>query len=302
MAITTSTIVDALDLNLNEMFQDGLAGLRNKEEYSKVFNVLNSNKAVEKDSYMSGFGAMPEKAEGAAATYDVTKAGISETYTNKTYALGYEITEEAIEDNQHAPETFNRYPQLLSQSAMETAEITSFNVFNNGFTTNGYDSVPLFSALHPTVDGSTWANTPSTQADLSLTSITAGLTTVEKYTDERGLKRVMKAVLLLVPADLWNVADELLKSEYKPYTGNNERNALQAKDLQYFVGHYLTDTDAWFLLSQKGEHQLKFFWRVKLGKLRKTVDADTTNLKHLARMRFSVGYSHAVGTYGSSGA
>jgi len=300
MAIQSSTIVDALDANLNEMFQDGLKSW--DDEYTKIFNVGDSDKQSEKDSYESGFVQMPEKSEGSAATYDTILPGISKTYTHKTYALGYEITEEGVEDNLRTPETFNKLPQALNRSATETVEVTSANIFNTGFTTNGFDGVPLFDADHPTLDGGTQANTPSVQADLSITSLTAGLTTIEKFVDEKGLKRPTKAVTLAVPTDLWNVADELVKSDFKPYTANNEINAIQRKDLQYFVWHYLTDTDAWFLLSEKEQHKLKFFWRVRLGELKRGTDFDSTNLKHLARMRFSVGYSHYMGTYGTSGA
>lgn len=300
MAINRAAIVDALDANLNQMFQDGLESWG--EEYSKIFNVANSTKQSEIDSYETGFAAMPEKTEGAAATYDTIYAGIKKTYTHLTYALGYEITEEAIEDNLQTPETFNKLPQALNRSGIETVEVSSFNVFNNGFSTAGFDGKYLFATDHPNIGGGSQGNTPSTQADLSVASLTAGLTAVEKFTDERGLKRPMKAKTLLVAVDNWAVAEELIGSEYKPYTGNNEVNALQKKDLQYFVGHYLTDADAWFLLAEKGAHQLKFFWRVKLGALRRGTDFDSTNLKHLARMRFSVGYSHWMGTYGSSGA
>ena len=300
MAINLNVIVDALDANLNQMFQDGLKSW--PEEYSKVFNVAGSDKNAEKDSYESGFATMPEKSEGVAATFDTILAGISQTYNHKTYALGYEITEEAVEDNLRTPETFNKLPQALNRSAIETIEVTAANIFNNGFSTTGFDGVSLFSTLHPNLDATTQANRPSTDADLSVTSMTAGLTTIEKYVDERGLKRPTKAVMLAIPVDSWNVAEELLGSEYKPYTANNEVNALQQKDLRYFVWHYLTDTDAWFLLSEKAEHMLKFFWRVRLGALRRGTDFDSTNLKHLARMRFSVGYSHWMGTYGTQGA
>lgn len=300
MAISTSTIVDSLDANLNEMWQDGLT--KWPEEYSKYMNVESSDKQSEKESYESGFGLMPVKTEGTAATYDTIFPGVAETYTHLTYALGYEITEEAVEDNLRTPETFDKLPQALNRSAIETIEITSANVINNGFSTIGFDGVVLFSTAHPTLEGGTQSNTPSTQADLSVTSLTSGLTTVEKFVDERGLKRPMKAVMLMVPVDSWNVAEELIESGYKPYTANNEVNALQKKDLQYFVNHYMTDTDMWVLLAEKGNHMLKFFWRVKLGALRRGTDFDSTNLKHLARMRFSVGYSHYMGTYGSSGA
>lgn len=302
MAITRNTIVDALDANLNEMFQDGTKSWG--EEYSKIFNVETSDKQSEKDSYESGFGLMPEKSEGVAATYDTIYSGISKTYTHTTYALGYEITEEAIEDNLRTPETFNKLPQALNRSAIETVEVTAINVINNGLagSTTGFDGKALFATDHPTLDGNTQANKPTTDADLSVTSLTDAITAIEKFEDERGLKRPTKAETLLVPVDLWNTAEELLGSEYKPDTANNNINSLQKKDLRYFVSHYLTDTDGWAVLADKPNHMLKFFWRVRLGALRRGTDFDSTNLKHLARMRFSCGYSHWMGTYGSKGA
>ena len=300
MSITRATIVDALDANLNEMHQDGLNGWGN--EYQTIFNVGSSDKQSEVDSYESGFGAMPEKTEGASATYDVIYPGISKTYTHLTYALGYEITEEAIEDNLRTPETFNKLPQALARSAEETVEITAAAILNNGFSTNGFDGVPLFSTAHPLLGGGTQSNRPTVDADLSVTSLTAALTAIEKLVDERGLKSPVKASRLVIPTDSWNLGVELLDSGFKPYVANNEVNALQKKELTWFVYHYLTDTDCWILLTEKIGHKLKFFWRVKPGALRKSTDFDSTNLKHLQRMRFSVDYSHYMGTYGSPGA
>lgn len=299
MPITTGQIVDTLDANLNEMFQDGLTSWG--EEYTQIFNIESSDKQSEKDSYETGFVTMPEKAEGVAATYDTISPGISKNYAHKTYALGYEITEEAIEDNLRTTETFNKLPQALIRSAIETVEVTAANIFNNGFSTAGFDGVSLFNESHPNIGGGTQANRPSTDVDLSVTSLTAALTAIEKYTDEKGLKRPTRGRLLVVPTDLWNTAEELLGSEFKPFVANNEVNALQVKELQYFIWHYLTDTDAWFLLAEKAAHKLKFFWRVRLGQLRRGTDFDSTNLKHLSRMRFSVGHSHWMGTYGTSG-
>lgn len=298
--ITTGQIVDFLDANLNDGFQDGLK--RWPEEYSQVFNVADNDKQSVKDSYESGFPAMPIKAEGVAATYARVIPGIKATYTHKTYAMGYEITEEAIEDNLHTPETFSKLPDALSGAAMETVEVTAANVFNNGFSTTGFDGVVLFSTSHPLLAGGTQSNKPSTDADLSVTSLINGITAFGQFVDEQGLHRALSPKQLLVSVDNWAVAQELTNSEYKPYTANNERNAIMSKNLEPVINHYLTDTDAWFLLADKSEHHLKFFWRVRLGALRKSTDFDSTNLKHLSRMRFSVGYSHYIGTYGTQGA
>lgn len=301
MAINRSNISNALDVSLNEVFMDNMKSF--KEEYSQVFNVLGSTKQSEKDGYLTGFGMMPEKTEGANATYDQIYEGAATTYTHKTYALGYELVEEALEDNQHVPATFNKFPEALARSARETVEVVAANIFNNGFSNSytGYDGLELFSTAHVAADGSTWANEPSTNVDLGVSSLAAALTAVGKFTDERGLKRPTTGAKLVVPVDLWQTAKELLQSEYKPGTANNDVNAL--KDvLSWFQWHYLTDTDAWFVLADKKDTKLKFFWRRRPGALRRGTDFDSTNLKHLLTMRFSVGWSHAMGTYGCTGA
>lgn len=299
MAINLSSIVDALDLNLNEMFQDGLQ--KWPEEYSKVFNVENSDKQTEKDSYESGFGLVPVKTEGRTATYDAILPGIKVTYTHLTYALGYEITEEAIEDNQRTPETFAKLPAALDRSAMETVEVSAWSVFNNGFSTAGFDGKALFATDHPLLQGGTQSNKPSVDADLSVTSLSAALTAIEKLVDERGLKRPLRAANLVIPIDYWKTARELLDSDYIPESANNAINALQSKKLALIESHYITDTNAWFLVADKAQHFLKFFWRVRPGALRRGTDFDSTNLKHLLRMRFSYGWSHYFGTYGTQG-
>lgn len=297
--ITTGQMVDFLDANLNEGWQDGME--RWPEEYDAIFNVQTSKKQSEKDSYETGFGPMPVKPEGTPAVYDSTMPGISVKYTHLTYALGYEITEEAIEDNLHTPETFSKLPEALLGSAEETIEITAANVYNNGFTQNGFDGVSLFNTAHPLIGGGTQSNTLSTAADLSVTSLMAGITTFGKFLDERGLHKKLKPELLAVAVDNQFVAEELLKSEYKPYTGDNEINTIKSKELKFTVNHYFTNAEYWFLLAAKAMLKIKFFWRVKPGALRRGTDFDSTNLKHLQRMRFSCGWSHYIGSFGVNG-
>ncbi len=300
MAVTTQgQITEALDANLNSLHQDGLD--RHVPEYTVIYNVLNSTKSTERETYESGFGAMPEKPEGTPVTYSTIIPGIAKNFVMVSYGLGYEITEEAIDDNLRTQDTFNKFPELLAASGMETVEVTSANIFNNGFTDNGFDGVPLFSTSHPKLGGGTHSNKPAVDADLSVTTLTAGFTAIDQYTDEMSLTMKTKAATLAVAPDNWNIIFELLQSDYKPYTANNERNALMTKNVDPFIWHYLTDPDAWFLIAEKTNHNLKFYWRKKPGRLRRGNDFDTFNLKHVQSMRFDVDYSHHKGTYGSSG-
>lgn len=270
--------------------------------YDKIFNVDTSTKKEEKDSAVHGFGLMPSKAEGMGITYEDPAQGYDVTYTHVTYGMGFRVTEEMWEDDLYGK--IKKLPKALAKSAMHTVEQACANIFNNGFVTtynSGGDSKALFATDHPLVGGGTQANTPAVAADLTVSSLQAAITAIEEMTDDNGIVLTLKPKTLLVPTALKWTAKELLKSEKKPGTADNDINALADEDLGYTTWPYLTDDDAWFLLTEKDEHELNFFWRRKLDTDDES-DFDTGDLKFKATMRFSVKWSDYRGTYGSPGA
>lgn len=289
-------IANGLRAILFEKFKD------RPEEYRQIFNIHESKKKEEKDSAISGFGIMPIKQEGVGILYDDPIQGYDITYTHVTYGLGFRVTQEMWEDDQYGK--IKKMPQALARSARHTIEQTCANIFNNGFVTtynSGGDAKALFATDHPLSGGGTYGNRPSVAADLSVSSLQAAIQSMEETPDDRGLILAIKPKILVVPPALKWTARELLDSENKPYTGDNEKNAFLDEDLNYFVWHYLTDDDAWFLLSDKDDHELNFFWRRKLD-TEHDGDFDTGDLKFKATMRFSVKWTDWRGTYGSPGA
>lgn len=272
---------------------------RRPEEYSRVFNVMNSGRNFETDSQIEGLGSMPQKQEGAAITYDSAKEGYQKTYTHASYGMGFRITKEMRQDD--LSDKIMKLPKALGTSAHQTVESTAADLFNNGFSTvTGGDSKALFVTDHPSKSGQTaLSNTLATAADLSATSLKDALIDFEDTLDARGLPLLQNAQTLIVPnAGRWT-AQELLKSRQKPGSADNDFNPLAEADLSWMVWHYLTDNDAWFLAGDI--HFLKFFWRQKL-QFDSTVDFDSEDAKFKATMRFSLGHSDWRGMYGVPGA
>lgn len=272
------------------------------DEYSQVFNVYDSDKKEEVDSSISGFGLMPVKTEGQSITYDDPIQGYDVTYSHVTYGLGFRVTKEMYEDDLY--DKIRKMPKALAKSARATVEQAAANIFNYGFVTtynSGGDAKALFATDHPLTGGGTAGNTPAVAADLTVSSLQAAITAMEETTDDRGLLLAVKPKLLVVPSELKWTARELLESKQKPGSEYNDINALAGDDLSYMVWHYLTDPDAWFLLADKDDNELNFFWRERL-KTQSEVDFDTNDIKFKATMRFSVKWSDWRGTYGSPGA
>ena len=272
------------------------------DEYAQVFNLEDSSHAYEEDIEVAGLGQFVSKPEGTSVTYDDPFQSGRKRYTHTTFGLGFRVTNELYNDDLYG--VIKRMPQALARSAHQTIEVQAWNVFNNAINSTiqiGFDGQPLISTTHLNIKqtGGPYTNSLSTAADLSVTSLQQAIQILEQTTDDRDLNLMLKPKLLVVPVVQKWMARELLHSEYKPQTADNEINSLQDEELSYLVAHYLTGTHEWFLLSDKAEHYLKFFWRQKM-KLDNDDDFDTGDAKFKATMRFSVGFSGWRGIVGNS--
>jgi phage major head subunit gpT-like protein len=253
---------------------------------------------------LSGFSAAPVKNEGSAIAYDNGQEAWTSRYTHETIALGFSLTEEAIEDNLY-DSLSARYTKALARAMAYTKQVKAAAVLNNGFTSgyNGGDGTTLFSASHPLVSGGTNSNIPTTPADLNETSLEAAVIQIAAWTDERGLLIAAKPRKLIVPPALQFVATRLLETELRVGTTDNDINALKNNGSipeGYTVNHFLTDTNAWFLTTDV-PNGMKHFVRTPLQQSMDG-DFDTGNVRYKARERYSFGWSDPLGMYGSAGA
>lgn len=302
MAISRAQLLKELLPGLNALF--GLEYETYGEEHKEIFATETSERSFEEETKLSGFSAAPVKNEGSAIAYDNAQEAWSARYQHETIALGFSLTEEAIEDNLY-DSLSARYTKALARGMAYTKQVKAANVLNNGFSSSytGGDGVSLFSASHPLVSGGTNSNQPVTAADLNETSLEAAVIQIAQWTDERGLLIAAKPKKLIVPPSLMFVATRLLETELRVSTNNNDINAIKNNGSipgGYAVNHFLTDTNAWFLTTDV-PNGLKHFVRIPLS-TGMDGDFDTGNVRYKARERYSFGWSDPLGIYGSQGA
>ena len=302
MAISRAQLLKELLPGLNALF--GLEYARYGEEHKEVYETETSERSFEEETKLSGFSAAPVKNEGSAIAYDNAQEVFTARYNHETIALGFSLTEEAIEDNLY-DSLSSRYTKALARAMAYTKQTKAAAILNNGFDTDyaGGDGQPLFSASHPLVSGGVNSNIPTTAADLNETSLEAAVIQIAAWTDERGLLIAAKPRKLVVPPSLMFVATRLLETELRVSTADNDINALKSNGSipeGYTVNHFLTDTDAWFLTTDV-PNGLKHFVRTPMQNSMDG-DFDTGNVRYKARERYSFGWSDPLGMYGSEGA
>jgi hypothetical protein len=301
MAISRAQLLKELLPGLNALF--GMEYARYGEEHKEIYESESSERSFEEETKLSGFSAAPVKSEGSAIAYDNAQEAWTTRYTHETIALGFSITEEAIEDNLY-DSLSSRYTKALARAMAYTKQVKAAAVLNNGFSTAypGGDGVSLFNTNHPLVSGGVNANTPSTQVDLNETSLEAAIIQIAAWTDERGLLIAAKPKKMIVPPSLMFVAKRLLDTELRVESADNDINAIKQMGAipgGYTVNHWLTDTNAWFLTTDV-PNGMKHFVRTPLQNSMDG-DFDTGNVRYKARERYSFGWSDPLGMWGTSG-
>ena len=302
MAISRAQLLKELLPGLNALF--GLEYAKYGEEHKEIYETETSERSFEEETKLSGFSAAPVKNEGQAIAYDNGQEAWTARYNHETIAMGFSLTEEAIEDNLY-DSLSARYTKALARSMAYTKQVKAAAVLNNGFSSSytGGDGVALFSASHPLVSGGTNSNIPTTPADLNETSLEAAVIQISLWTDERGLLIAAKPKKLIVPPALQFVATRLLETELRVGTNDNDINALKnngSVSEGYTINHFLTDTNAWFLTTDV-PNGMKHFVRTPLQQSMDG-DFDTGNVRYKSRERYSFGWSDPLGMYGSQGA
>jgi hypothetical protein len=272
-------------------------------EYTKLFDSFKDSKAFVEDVGISSFGLAVQKPEGAPISYDSERQAFITRYQHVTYALGFIITREIMEDDQYAV-VGERKAQGLAFSMRQTKEIVGANVYNR-YNTAGFvggDGVTLLSAVHPNLAGGTWSNQIGTAADLSEAALEQAVIDIAGFTNDRGLLIAVRPKTLIIPRQLMFEAKRILGSDGRVGTDNNDLNAIKNMGLipETVVNHYLTDTDAWFIRTDV-KHGMKYFER-RGDSFDMDNDFDTENAKYKATARYSFGWTDPRGIYGSPGA
>ena len=300
--ITRNKLQKELVPGLNALF--GLEYKQYPEQYKDIYTIESSDRAFEEEVKLGGFSAAPVKREGEAMMFDTAGEAWTARYQHETIALGFPITEEALEDNLYGA-LGRRYTKALARSMMHTKNTKGAAVLNNAFNANYTwgDGVTLCNTAHPLMNGGVNSNRPTTGADLAETSLEAAAIAISKWTDERGLLIQAMPKRLVIPTDLQFTATRILKTELRVSTADNDINAMKTNGTipeGYKVNNFLTDPNAWFIMTDVPDG-LKMFQRVAMS-TGMDGDFETGNARYKARERYSFGVSDPLGVYGSPGA
>jgi hypothetical protein len=302
MAISRAQLLKELLPGLNALF--GMEYKTYGEQHKEIYETESSERSFEEETKLSGFSAAPVKNEGSAIAYDNAQEAWTARYNHETIALGFSLTEEAIEDNLY-DSLSARYTKSLARAMAYTKQVKAAATLNNGFTAGyvGGDGVVLFSTSHPLVSGGVNSNTPAVPADLNETSLENAVIQIAAWTDERGLLIAAKPKKLIAPPALQFVATRLLETKLRVGTTDNDINAIENNGSipdGYTINNYLVDVNAWFLTTDV-PNGLKHFVRTPLSNSMDG-DFDTGNVRYKSRERYSFGWSDPLGMYGSPGA
>ena len=302
MAISRNQLVKELEPGLNALF--GLEYKQYENQSAEIYTTESSDRAFEEEVMLSGFAQAQVKPEGSGVTYDNAQETFTARYTNETIALAFAITEEAIEDNLY-DRLASRYTKALARSMAQTKQVKAVNPLNNGMPGGSFtsgDGVTLFNTAHPTLAGS-FQNTLTTAADLNETSLEQSMIDIAALTDERGLKIAAKAVKMIIPSALQFTAERLMASAGRVGTADNDINAIRSMGMipqGYSVNNFLTDTDAFFIITDV-PNGMKHFERTPMT-TKMEGDFDTGNVRYKARERYVFGVSDYRGVFASPGA
>jgi phage major head subunit gpT-like protein len=318
LTMVRNQFFQAMSVDVAHNFIEFLDLRQKAVQFRSIFNVHPSRKAYEDAVHYAGFGPAQPKNEGEAVVYDNLVQGGTRRYVHQTYGLGVRMSYELMQDDQTG--MMEQSPKGLVQAHIFAQEMTAANVFNLGFSATGTltdDGVSLFNNQHPLLGGvaatnvapgvgsfstaaGTYPNRPAVDADLSFTALQYATMTFQRMPNARGLVVAVRPKHLRIPPELEFIAIELLGSAGKPYTSDNEVNALLSTGLSYELNSYFTSPSEWFLTGNKDEHRLMFFERQPIyGDYDR--DFDQQALKFLAIARYSAGADTWLNTFGSLG-
>lgn len=284
---------DALDPIVRDRFMSGFG--RRPSLIDTLFGVSGSSQAQERSAGVGAIGIdMWEQFENtnnvAQADFD---RGYKTTFTPKEFSVELQIRRKLLEDSNW--EEIRNPAMALGDSAKLKREVDAASVFNNAFTASapylGADGVALCSDSHPNGPDNT-GTTQDNNFALALTkdNVKTIREAMMAFTDDKGSKVAVTPSVLLVPPGLEDEAIEITKSLLDPNSANNTVNP-QAGRFSVLTWHYLTDSNAWFMIDPMlAKMNLRWFNRVPLS-ISPKVEDKTLVATWIAYMRYSYGWS-----------
>lgn len=292
MVLQSDNWADALDPIVREKFEQGFA--RRVPVAPAIYNVQTSQRAYEE---LTGIGAIGiDMWEQYENTGKVAQADFDQSYkttlTHRTKPLEVTVKRELLDDSQ--------WPQItnmtmgMGDSAALKREVDAASTFVNAFdVTNfpGADGQSLCDGAHPfnpQKTGSTQSNTFT--LSLTKTNVATVRESMMAFTDDNGNKVAVRPNTLLVPPGLEDEALEITRSSHDPDSDTNRINP-QSNRFSVIVWHYLTDSNAWFMLDSVLSQQGLFWFDRNPVTIQLKEGDKTLSSTWIAHMRYIFGFS-----------
>lgn len=195
-----------------------------------------------------GTGLWETKAEEQDVASDVPRVGNSITFNAVEYAKSVDITKNFFDD--HKFDVVTRMMKDMGTTARVTMNSNAFGVFNRAFTTSlTADGAALISASHTTMAGTTITNVIT--GALSEITLNTAIIALSQQVNQAGLIMGNVPTTLVVPINLFKLACEIVDSELRSATPNNDINVYSSRyGITVKTSPFLTSPTAWFLLSE----------------------------------------------------
>jgi phage major head subunit gpT-like protein len=287
---------------LEELFRSELAQHPSRRE--QLFKTVSTDRDIWQYSEIHDMDLFNEVAEGTEYSFKRPKQGSNKTLSVAKFGLGFSISEEMVEDGKF--DMIADMVRKLARSGRESQEIQAMNIFNNGFSSElTADGSAVFSTSHALPSGSSFRNKLSVDADLSVTSLETMLKDFEtQFVGDSGIIYNVAPKILLVHPENKRLAKELIGSELKADTPNNNINSFRDEGLMVISSPHLVDSDAWFMLGMPEETGLRIVSRkpIETKAAGPDVGFATDAIYYKSRYREKIGCTHGYGIFGTQGA
>ena len=259
MATFRGLIPEALEPYVNEIYFQEFT--QQKLLYPEIFKTITTKMAFVDEFSVAGLGRFVQKPEGTPAAFSDPVQGDRRRTIVLTFALGFRVTMEMREDEQHG--IVAKMPADLALAARDSMDRLAWALYNVTFTAAD-DTAPcgipegdgtrraLFDTGHVPLrnPAATQSNRLNPGVALSVAGMETALTIFDtQQSDEERFIRCNPTKLVIHPENRF-VADQLLNSEKEPWTDENQINSVERNRIgvRTVSSPYITDTDSWCLL------------------------------------------------------
>lgn len=285
---------------------------------SQIFSFENTDKAVLRDTGLTGYALPQQFDEGDAYPTTHNLKTFETTYTIRNYGNSVEVTENCREDRERIGAKLDEFANLSAKTSMHEVK-GAFQILiggsgtgatSNGFYIDRYNDEALFTASHTRADGGTaQSNSSATSIALTESNLETGRLALVKQLTDRGLPIIdLGMITLVVPDDLEKNAVIYTASEQRPSTANNDMNFYRGR-IGVLSSRWLNSGNggsatAWYLTAQVAGMKplLKVYRQGGPQYYDRPEDPKTGNLTFAFKNKLAFGYSHWLGTWYSAGA